>query len=128
MSPQQQTPDLAGKTYFITGGTAGLGKESIFTLAKGGAQHIYFTGRNETAATALLEQLRSRHNFHSATFLNADMSSLQSVNKLAEDFLASQPSHLNVLMCNAGIVSRLSKPSSASLTSVADGNIARSLR
>lgn len=101
---QNPTPDLSGKSYFITGGTAGLGKEAVLALVQGGPQHVYFTGRNKTAATAMVEHIKSKLNFPNITYLHADMSSLRSVDELADEFLASHPRQLNTLMCNAGIV------------------------
>lgn len=127
MAPQQQTSDLSGRTFFVTGGTAGLGKESVLSFAKGRAQHIYFTGRNETAASALIDELKTKHGFNNATFLKGDVSSLRSVDHLADEFLALQPSHLNVLMCNAGIVSRPFERPLHSTDSDADGDRTRTL-
>ena len=97
-------PDLEGKIFLITGGTAGLGKESILALAQKSPAKIYFTGRNEAGAESLIEQVKAKHGFDRLVFLKADISSLRSVDELSRNFLAQEPQRLHVLMCNAGIV------------------------
>ncbi|KAH0544758.1 hypothetical protein FGG08_001125 [Glutinoglossum americanum] len=101
-NPDNDIPDLSGKVIFITGGTAGLGKESIQALAAHNPSHIYFTGRSTSRATALIDSLRTQHPTAPITFLNCDLSSLSSVVETAKAFLA-QSQRLDVLICNAGI-------------------------
>ena len=103
-SVDHQIPDLSGKIFLITGGTAGLGKETILTLTQHRPQKIYFTGRNEAAANALIDLVKSKKGFDCIVFLKADVSSLRSVNELCKGFLTYEPRRLDVLMCNAGIV------------------------
>lgn len=99
-----QVPDLSGKVFLITGGTAGLGKETILVLAQHNPERIYFTGRNEAAANTLIDLVKSSKGFDRIVFLKADISSLRSVNELAKEFLTREPRRLDVLMCNAGIM------------------------
>ena len=103
-SVAQEVPDLSGKVFLITGGTAGLGKETMLALAQHNPAKLYFTGRNEAAANALIDLVKSKRGFDRLVFLKADISSLQSVNDLAREFLEREPQRLDVLMCNAGIV------------------------
>ena len=42
----KHNPDMTGKVVIITGGTDGIGKESVIRLAKLGAK-VIFTGRSE---------------------------------------------------------------------------------
>ena len=77
-SPERDVPSLAGKVILITGGealslalalaydptdiflasgTAGIGAETILQLAPHNPAHIYFTGRNANAATAVEEKV-----------------------------------------------------------------------
>lgn len=103
-SVAHQVPDLSEKIFLITGGTAGLGKETILALVQHNPEKIYFTGRNESAANALIDLVKSSKSFDRVIFLKADISSLRSVDGLAKEFLAREPGRLDVLMCNAGIM------------------------
>ncbi|KUI67607.1 hypothetical protein VM1G_11514 [Cytospora mali] len=47
--PSKDIPCLDDKVVFITGGTSGLGAESVKALAKHSPAHIYFTGRNASS-------------------------------------------------------------------------------
>ena len=58
-------PSLHSKVIFITGGTAGLGRETIFSLAAHDPAHIYFSGRSESSATALIAELAKAPKFQS---------------------------------------------------------------
>ncbi|KAL9593768.1 MAG: hypothetical protein Q9219_007389 [cf. Caloplaca sp. 3 TL-2023] len=101
--PATDIPDLSQKTFLITGGTNGLGKQTIFTLAKNSPEHIYFTGRNAKAADEVISQTKTvAPNVH-LTLIQCDQLSLASVKKAAQSFL-SQASRLDVLIANAGVM------------------------
>lgn len=71
-------------------------------LAKHNPAHIYFTGRNQQAADALIASLpRSGGGGPRATFLHCDMTSLDSIRQAASAF--SSP-RLDVFIANAGIM------------------------
>ncbi|ORY59761.1 short-chain dehydrogenase/ reductase-like protein [Pseudomassariella vexata] len=100
-NPGNDLPSLAGKVVLVTGGTAGLGKASIETLAKHGPAHIYFTGRNVDAANSLIANVKKVAPSVSLTFLEMDFSSLASVKEACSKFVHDR---LDILMCNAGIM------------------------
>ncbi|KAH8648983.1 hypothetical protein BGZ60DRAFT_422770 [Tricladium varicosporioides] len=100
-SSDRDIPSLKGKVILITGGTAGLGHASVVALAKHNPEHIYFTGRNTTAADALISLLRSTNPDVPLTFLQMDMSSLSSVKDASKNFSHHR---LDIMMCNAGIM------------------------
>ena len=97
---------LTDKTFLVTGGTDGLGLESVRQLAKTGA-HVFFTARNEEKAKKvkqeLLDSAETDKDLEGARidFIKIDNSSLKSVKEGAEDFLR-KIDKLNVLLCNAG--------------------------
>jgi NAD(P)-dependent dehydrogenase (short-subunit alcohol dehydrogenase family) len=64
--------------------------------------HIYFTGRNVSAANALLAELKLSHPDLGVTFIAMELSSLQSV----KDAITNNFKHdrLDILMNNAGII------------------------
>ncbi|KAI0181588.1 oxidoreductase [Hypoxylon sp. FL1284] len=99
--PERDIPSLAGRVIFVTGGTAGLGKESVEALAKHGPAHIYFTGRNTPAGESLITEVTRTDPTVGMTFVKMDMTSLSSVKRACAQFSHDR---LDLLMCNAGIM------------------------
>ncbi|KAH6989527.1 oxidoreductase [Ilyonectria sp. MPI-CAGE-AT-0026] len=97
-SPEKDLPDLSGKVILITGGTRGVGKTALLHLAKHNPAHVYFTGRNQPAADAVLAELPSNVK---GTFLQCDLASLESIRAAAEAF--AEP-RLDIFVANAGIM------------------------
>lgn len=60
-------------------------------------------GRNEKNAEAIISLLTTKHPGLSINFIPCDMTSLASVQKAAQDFIAEN-SRLDVFICNAGIM------------------------
>jgi len=102
-NPDRDIPALSGKAIFVTGGTAGLGQGSITELAKHHPAHIFFSGRNQQNADALVEKVRITSPDVPITFLPCDISSLASVKSTAEA-LKSCTIRLDILMLNAGVM------------------------
>ncbi|KAF2488557.1 dehydrogenase with different specificitie [Lophium mytilinum] len=102
--PAKDVPDLAGKVIFITGGTSGLGAESLSQIAVHNPAHIYFTGRNASSATSTISSLKTLAPNTGLTFIPMDQSSLASVKTaITANFTHSR---LDVLLCNAGIMNK----------------------
>jgi len=101
--PEKDVPDLGGKVLLVTGGTTGLGKESLLALAKHNPSHLVFTGRNVSSADSVLAALKESSPSTPVTFIPCDLSSLSSVQEGAKK-IASSTERLDVLMCNAGIM------------------------
>jgi NAD(P)-dependent dehydrogenase (short-subunit alcohol dehydrogenase family) len=102
---------LKDKTILITGGTAGLGRETVMQLAKTGAQ-IYFTARNAEKAESVLQDIAKAaadgdKDLEDAQvdWLKMNNMSLKSVREAAQDFLRKSP-RLDVLINNAGTSSK----------------------
>ncbi|KAK7045973.1 short-chain alcohol dehydrogenase [Paramarasmius palmivorus] len=102
-NPETDIASLSGKVFFITGGTAGIGKSSILQLSKHQPAHIYFSGRDSRKAQAVIEEVKSQVPDAPITFIECDLASLQSVKKAADEFV-SLSTRLDVLMCNAGVM------------------------
>ncbi|KIH87901.1 oxidoreductase, short-chain dehydrogenase/reductase family [Sporothrix brasiliensis 5110] len=100
-NPENDIPSLAGKVIFVTGGTNGLGRESILAFAKHSPAHIYFTGRDSKAAASLAAALAPSG--VPSTFLELDMASLPTVKAAVQRFSHGR---LDILMCNAGIMAK----------------------
>ncbi|VUC33509.1 unnamed protein product [Clonostachys rosea] len=100
-NPEEEIPSLEGKVVFVTGGTAGLGKQSIQALAKHNPQHIYFTGRSRKSADSVINEIKSATPDASVTFLEMDFTSLASVRAGVSKFSHDR---LDILICNAGVM------------------------
>ncbi|KAI8894376.1 hypothetical protein BC833DRAFT_605148, partial [Globomyces pollinis-pini] len=99
----ESLPDLKDKVILITGGTAGLGKQSAIELLKKNAT-IIITARNEEkgklAVADILEKTNNQN--PNISFGVMDQGDLTSVRAFADWFLKLNVP-LNVLMLNAGI-------------------------
>ena len=102
-NPRSDIPSLSGKVFVITGGTAGLGKGTITTLAQHDPAVIIFTGRNQQAADSITEAVRKSAPNVKIIFSICDVSSFASVEKSARSIL-EHIDRLDVLMLNAGIM------------------------
>lgn len=98
-----QIPDLSGRVYFVTGGTAGLGAGSISLLAAHNPTHIYFSGRNTAKGDQVIAKVKEQNPNVPVTFIPCDLANLKSVKSAAETFLA-QSERLDVFYANAGIM------------------------
>lgn len=96
--------DLAGRTFFITGATSGIGRATVQALAARDAT-VIIGARSEEKARSFLQELRGQHPRAELSFVSIDLASLASVRKAADTILASaQP--LDVLINNAGRAGR----------------------
>jgi NAD(P)-dependent dehydrogenase (short-subunit alcohol dehydrogenase family) len=91
--------DLSGKLAIITGGAAGIGKETARALASRGA-HVIIGGRNKAAIEAAAKELSSAG---TAQARELDLLSLKSVRDFA-DWVLSLGRPLDLLILNAGIM------------------------
>ncbi|EKG16135.1 Short-chain dehydrogenase/reductase SDR [Macrophomina phaseolina MS6] len=105
--PDTDIGDLTNKVILVTGGNVGLGKQTILELAKHSPAHIYLAARNPKKAQAAITDIQQRLSPSCTpppiTFLELDLSSLQSVHAAAQAFLAVE-ARLDVLVLNAGIL------------------------
>ncbi|KAE8372467.1 hypothetical protein BDV26DRAFT_274083 [Aspergillus bertholletiae] len=102
--PDRDIPDLSGKVALVTGGNAGLGKETILQLAKHRPQRIYLAARSETKAQEAISSLKgSLSNNVEITWLPLDLMSIRSIQAAAQSFNA-ESSRLDILILNAGVM------------------------
>jgi len=122
-SPGSDIPNLSEKVILITGGwscspppaqkspshtppgTAGIGKAVVLTLAAHKPAHIYFTGRNASAGSAVISEAQKIHSsaYPPLTFIPCDLSSSRESIRaaLADNFRSSR---LDILIANAGVM------------------------
>lgn len=88
-------PNLEGKSFLITGGTSGIGKEAARELARAGAQ-VIITARSPEKGEATKKELSSARVSH----ITMDLNDLNSVRKAAREVI--EP--IDVLILNAGVM------------------------
>jgi NAD(P)-dependent dehydrogenase (short-subunit alcohol dehydrogenase family) len=102
-NPESDIPDLSGKTIVVTGGSSGLGKESVLQLVKHNPDKVYLAARTSKRGNAAIEEIEkavpaAKGKIH---YLEVDMASFASVKQAADRILAEN-SRLDILMNNAG--------------------------
>ena len=104
-------PDMQNKVVLVTGGNAGIGKETARLLYQLNAT-VIITGRDKAKAQAFLEELPMHTPKRpKMKFYPVDFSDLESVKQFA-DIIKSKYKKIDILVNNAGCVSythRLSK-------------------
>ena len=84
---------LANKVAFITGGTSGIGKATVYRLIAEGAK-VIFTGRNDTAGEVISKETGSH-------FINHDVTDSSGYEKISE-IIKTQYGRLDIAFANAG--------------------------
>jgi len=93
---------MEGKVVVITGGNAGIGRETAVALARGGAR-VVFTARNPERGADALADVRSRSGNDAVEVMRLDLASFASVRSFAAE-LGSRHEQIDVLVNNAGLV------------------------
>jgi NAD(P)-dependent dehydrogenase (short-subunit alcohol dehydrogenase family) len=93
---------MQGKVCLITGATSGIGKVTALELAKMGAT-VVIVGRDRARGEEVQAEIKAKSGNEAVDLLLADLSSQESIWKLAEDF-QQRYTHLHVLINNAGLV------------------------
>ncbi|KAI0108908.1 NAD(P)-binding protein [Nemania sp. FL0031] len=113
--PERDIRSLAGKVILITGGSGGLGRQTVTELARyGRPAHIYIADMaiDQSAKATLIDQItkdaydgKDDGSSRPTTihFLDLDLTSFASVRACAAEFL-SQEKRLDILMLNAGVI------------------------
>jgi NAD(P)-dependent dehydrogenase (short-subunit alcohol dehydrogenase family) len=94
---------MKGKTVVITGGNAGIGKETAVGLAQQGAR-VIITSRDVKRGDEAVTEIRNRTGANGEVEVMAlDLASLASIREFASE-LARRQDRLDVLINNAGVV------------------------
>jgi NAD(P)-dependent dehydrogenase (short-subunit alcohol dehydrogenase family) len=96
------TDEMAGKVVLITGGNAGIGKETAVGLASLGAR-VVITSRDAARGADAVADIRRRSGNDDVDVMSLDLASLASVREFASAFL-DRYDRLDVLIDNAGLV------------------------
>ncbi|CAK4072594.1 unnamed protein product [Aphanomyces euteiches] len=99
-----EMPDQTGHVAIVTGGTAGLGFESVLELARKGC-HVIFTARNKARGEETIPRLKQMLPPAATSIVEnavADNADLASIEVFADAFLARNLP-LHILLLNAGV-------------------------
>ena len=103
-NPAKDIPALTGKVIAVTGGSSGLGKETIRQLVQHSPRKVFLAARNETKARgaikSIIEGLNQRIDIE---WIPLDTASLPSV-KAAAELIKQRCDRLDVVILNAGIM------------------------
>lgn len=104
-APSTDIPALTNKIILVTGGSEGLGKQTIQQLATHSPARIYLAARNPTKAESALQEIQSNVGPDCApiSILTLDLSSLDSVKAAAAEIQARE-TRLDILITNAGVM------------------------
>ena len=118
MSSQQQVPspfsdtstaddvlgnlDLSGKVAIVTGGTSGIGRETIRVLANAGAR-VMLTARDDAKGEQTAGELRKTSGSDRIEFARLDLMSVADTVRFAQE-MRSKLERLDYLVLNAGIM------------------------
>jgi NAD(P)-dependent dehydrogenase (short-subunit alcohol dehydrogenase family) len=94
--------DATPATVLITGGNAGVGKETAVGLARGGAR-VAITARDPSRGAAAAAEVRERVPGASVDVVALDLASFASIRACADEVRRRYP-RLDVLVNNAGLV------------------------
>lgn len=101
--PAKEIPSLADKVILVSGGTAGLGRETVLSFAAHTPAQIFFTGRSQASADSLIKDALARYPTTPVSFVRCDLASLESVQVAARELIA-KADRLDLVMLNAGIM------------------------
>ncbi|KAJ5781063.1 hypothetical protein N7457_006223 [Penicillium paradoxum] len=102
--PDPDIPDLNDKVILVTGGNAGLGRETVLQLAKHNPKKIFLAARSESKAAEAIKSIKaSVANNVDISWIPLDLMSGSSIKNAAEQ-VNSQSSRLDILILNAGVM------------------------
>ena len=94
--------DLRGKDAIVTGGSAGIGIETVRALAKAGAR-VVIGARNLDKAEAVAKDIRESTKNPNVEVEKLELNSLASVNEFVKKYLEKKRP-LHILVNNAGVM------------------------
>lgn len=101
--PEKDIPSLVGKVILVTGGNAGLGKQSVLEFSRHKPKQIWLASRSLEKAKAAADEIKQQVPDAPITLLELDLGSFDSVKKASMRVL-SESDRLDILMLNAGIM------------------------
>ncbi|KAI9799460.1 MAG: hypothetical protein M1833_003982 [Piccolia ochrophora] len=99
--PNKDIPDLAGKIYVVTGGSAGIGFGIVAHLLQHQAK-VYLLSNKEEHAEEAVEELKEWGDVHKIEWVQCNLADLKHTDSVAKK-LKAELKTLDGLICNAGL-------------------------
>ncbi|OSS48278.1 hypothetical protein B5807_07598 [Epicoccum nigrum] len=100
--PDTEIPDLSGKVYVVTGGSAGIGFGIVAHLLQHNAQKIYLLSQSEQHAAEAQEALKHWGDNSRVDWRQCNLESFKQTDQVARA-LSKELDRLDALICNAGL-------------------------
>ncbi|KAI9872010.1 MAG: hypothetical protein M1830_001804 [Pleopsidium flavum] len=100
--PNTDIPDLTGKNYIVTGGSAGIGFGIVAHLLQHNAQKILLLSNKEEHAEQAMEELKQWGDASKVHWVKCNLEDLKQVDEVAKK-LKSEEKQIDALICNAGL-------------------------
>ncbi|KAJ4369418.1 hypothetical protein N0V86_009250 [Didymella sp. IMI 355093] len=100
--PDTEIPDLSGKVYVVTGGSAGIGFGIVAHLLQHNAQKIYLLSQSEQHAAEAQDALKHWGDASRVEWRQCNLESFKQTDKVARE-LSKELDRLDALVCNAGL-------------------------
>lgn len=88
--PNKDIPDLSGKVYIITGGTAGIGYGITAHILQHNAAKILLVSQKEEHAEEAMEALKEYGDTSKVHFVQCDLKDLKKTSEVAQQLKAEQ--------------------------------------
>lgn len=100
--PNKDIPDLSGKVYVVTGGSAGIGYGIVAHILQHNPAKIYLLSNKEEHAAEAQEGLKKWGDSDKVEWRQCNLESLKQTDQVARS-LAKDLDRLDALVCNAGL-------------------------
>ncbi|KAF3037468.1 hypothetical protein E8E12_002886 [Didymella heteroderae] len=100
--PDTEIPDLSGKVYVVTGGSAGIGFGIVAHLLQHNAQKIYLLSQSEQHAAEAQDALKHWGDASRVEWRQCNLESFKQTDQVARE-LSKELDRLDALICNAGL-------------------------
>ncbi|KAL8696019.1 MAG: hypothetical protein Q9224_003015 [Gallowayella concinna] len=97
--PNKDVPDLSGKVYIVTGGTAGIGFGITAHLLQHNAAKIFLLSQKEEHADEAMERLKEYGNTDSVQWIQCNLKDLKQTDSVAKQLQGEK--QIDALICNA---------------------------
>ncbi|CAL8577106.1 hypothetical protein XPA_002952 [Xanthoria parietina] len=98
--PNKDIPDLNGKVYIVTGGTAGIGFGITAHLLQHNPASIFLLSQKEEHADEAMEELKKYGDTDKVHWIHCDLKDLKQTDSAAKQLQGEK--RIDALICNAG--------------------------
>ncbi|KAL4939415.1 hypothetical protein BDV06DRAFT_198934 [Aspergillus oleicola] len=101
--PNTDTPDLSGKVYVITGGSAGIGFGLCAHILQHNPAALYLLGKKEEHIQEATEGLKKYGDVSKVHPTQIELEDLKQTDRVAKELASKLGDRLDGLICNAGL-------------------------